>query len=421
MADLLIENAAQIVTCDPLLFHSGDEGGRSIGLIDGGGILVTGGVIRAVGEVGDPVSSGVEAPEVLDASGMVVLPGLVDSHTHTVFAGTREKEYELRVSGASYMEIAEHGGGINSTVAQVRRASEEELVETSMPRLRSMLRAGTTTVEVKSGYGLDLENEIKMLRAMRRVGEAQPVDVVPTFLGAHEFPPEYRDARDRYVSLVVDDMIPAVAEEGLAEFCDVFCEQGVYTADQARLILGRGREYGLRPMVHADEFAESGAASVAAEVGAVSAGHLGFASDDGLLAMKEAGTVATLLPGVAFGLARARFADARRILDLGLDVALATDFNPGSSMVNSLPVISSLACSFMRMTPSEAILGLTRNAARAIGREAEIGSISPGKVADLVLFRIPDFRYIPYHLAGDIVGTVIKGGKAVYNSAQEML
>ena len=420
MADLLIKNAGQIVTCDPLLFDSSDDGGRSIGLVDGGAILVSGGRIEAVGAVGDRPSPGAGAPEVLDASGMVVLPGLVDCHTHTVFAGTREKEYELRISGAPYMEIARQGGGINSTVAQVRRASEEELVSTALPRLRSMLRSGTTTVEVKSGYGLDLDNEIKMLRAIDKVGKAQPIEVIPTFLGAHEFPPEYRDARDRYVALVMDEMIPAVCEAGLAEFCDVFCEQGVFTAEQARVILERGKEHGLKPMIHADEFAESGAAEVAAEVGAVCAGHLGFASEDGLAAMKHAGTVAVLLPGVGFGLAEPRFADAGRMLDLGLDVALATDFNPGSSMVNSLLIISSLACSFMKMTPSDALLGMTRHAARAVGREASVGSLSPGKNADLVLFRVPDFRYIPYHLGGDIVETVIKGGEVVFNSAQEM-
>ena len=419
MADLLIKNAGQIVTCDPLLFDSSDDGGRSIGLVDGGSVLVSDGRIRAVGDIGDPPSLGTGALEVLDASGMVVLPGLVDCHTHTVFAGTREKEYELRISGVSYMEIAEQGGGINSTVAEVRRASEEELVNTALPRLRSMLRCGTTTVEVKSGYGLDLDNEIKMLRAIAKVGEAQPVDVIPTFLGAHEFPPEYRDARDRYMALVLDEMIPAVCEEGLAEFCDVFCEQGVYTAEQARLILERGKDHGLKPMIHADEFAWSGAAEVAAEVGAVCAGHLGFASEDGLIAMKHAGTVAVLLPGVGFGLAKPRFADARRMSDLGLDVALATDFNPGSSMVNSLLIISSLACSFMKMTPAEAVLGMTRHAARAVGREDSVGSLSPGKNADLVVFRVPDFRYIPYHLGGDFVEAVIKGGKVVFNSAQE--
>ncbi len=420
MADLLIKNAGQIVTCDPLLFDSSDEGDKSVGVINDGSVLVSDGRIRAIGDVGDLPLSGSGALEVLDASGMVVLPGLVDCHTHTVFAGTREREFELRIGGASYMEIAEKGGGINSTVAEVRRASEEDLVRTALPRLRSMLRSGTTTVEVKSGYGLDLGNEVKMLRAIARAGEAQPVDVVPTFLGAHEFPLEYRGARDRYVDLVLDEMIPAVCEEGLAEFCDVFCEQGVYTAKQARLILERGKTYGLKPMIHADEFAESGAAEVAAEVGAVCAGHLGFASVEGLNAMKRAGTVAVLLPGVGFGLAKPRFADARRILDLGLDVALATDFNPGSSMVNSLLIISSLACSFMKMTPSEVILGITRNAAKALGREASIGSLSPGKNADLVLFRAPDFRYIPYHLGGDIVETVIKGGVVVFDSTQAM-
>jgi imidazolonepropionase len=418
MEDLLIKNADQVVTCDPPLFDSGDQSAPSLGLIDRGDILLSGGRIQAVGHAGD-----FDLPkrfQELDASGMVVLPGLVDSHTHTVFAGTREREYELRVRGASYMDIAREGGGINSTVGRVRRASEDQLVEAAMPRVRSMLRTGTTSLEIKSGYGLDLENEIKMLRAIKRLDGTQPISIVPTFLGAHEFPPEYRASRDRYVSLVVDEMIPAVVEAGLAEFCDVFCEQGVFSPDQAGFILRRAKEQGLTPMIHADEFADSGAARVAAEVGAVCAAHLGFSSREGLSLMKEAGTVAILLPGVSFGLAKPVFADARRVLDLGLDVALASDFNPGSSMVSSLLVVSSLACSFMHMTPAEAILGMTRHAARALGRGDTIGSISPGKDADLVVFRIPDFRYIPYFLGGDIVETVIKGGQVVFNKAQGM-
>jgi imidazolonepropionase len=419
MEDLLIKDA-QIVTCDPLLFDCGDEGARSIGLIEHGDILLSGGRIEAVGRAGSKGAAGAGMPREIDASGMVVLPGLVDSHTHTVFAGTREMEYELRVRGASYMEIARKGGGINATVARVRRASEDDLVEAAIPRLRSMLRTGTTTVEIKSGYGLDLDNEIKMLRAIRRLGGSQPLSVVATFLGAHEFPPEYRDRREGYVALVLDEMIPAVAEEGLAEFCDVFCEQGVFAGDEARSILGCAKDHGLMPMIHADEFADSGAAGVAAEMGALGAAHLGFASNEGLLAMKEAGTVAILLPGVGFGLATGSFADARKMRNLGLAVALATDFNPGSSMVSSLPVISSLACSFMHLSPSEAILGMTRHAARALGREDKIGSISPGKQGDLVLFRIPDYRYIPYFLAGDIVETVVKDGLVVFNKTQDM-
>jgi imidazolonepropionase len=419
MADLLVKNAAQIVTCDPRLFDSADDGGKSIGLMDGGSILCSGGLISAVGDVGNEPSLRAGSFDVLDASGMVVLPGLVDCHTHAVFAGTREREYELRIRGASYMEIAREGGGINSTVAAVRRASKSDLVNSALPRLRSMLRNGTTTVEVKSGYGLDLDNEIKMLRAIAEIGAAQPIDVIPTFLGAHEFPPEYSDRKEQYVALIIDEMIPAVTEEGLAEFCDVFCERGVYTPVQARSILECGKAHGLKPMIHADEFAESGAAEVAAEVGAVCAGHLGFASEAGLTALKRAGTVAVLLPGVGFGLAEPRFADARRMLDLELDVALATDFNPGSSMVSSLPIISSLACSFMKMTPAEAILGITRYAARAVGRDDSVGTVSPGKEADLVLFGVPDFRYIPYHLGGDIVATVVKGGKVVFNIAQD--
>jgi imidazolonepropionase len=420
MHDLLIKNASQVVTCDPALFDSRDEGGRGIGLIDQGDILVSGGVVRKVGRGVEVDPSNAGACEVIDASGMTILPGLVDAHTHTVFAGSREMEYELRIRGASYMKIARKGGGINSTVSSVRAASEDELVDAALPRLRSMLGTGTTTVEIKSGYGLDVRNEIKMLRAIRRLGDSQPLTVVPTFLGAHEVPPEFRDRRQAYLSLVLDEMIPAVADEGLAEFCDVFCEKGVFTSEEARVILTRAKEHGLKPMIHADEFADAGAAAVAAETGALGAAHLGFASEEGLLAMVEAGTVAILLPGVGFGLATGAFADARKMIDLGLSVALATDFNPGSSMVSSLPVISSLACSFMRLSPAEALLGMTRYAARALGREDRIGSISPGKEADLAIFRVGDFRYIPYYLAGDILETVVKSGRVVFNKTQDM-
>ena len=420
MRDLLIRNATRIVTCDPVLFDSADEDGRAVGLIDEGDVLVSGGLVRAVGRGLEVKPSDAGAPEEIDASGMTILPGLVDCHTHAVFAGSREMEYELRVRGATYMEIARKGGGINSTVGSVRTASEDELIEAALPRLGSMLRTGTTTVEIKSGYGLDVENEIKMLRAIKRLEESQPLSVVPTFLGAHEVPAEYQGRREAYVSLVLEEMIPAVAEEGLAEFCDVFCERGVFPAGDARSILIRAGEYGLKPMIHADEFADAGAAAVAAEIGALGAAHLGFASEDGLLAMKDAGTVAIVLPGVGFGLATGAFADARKMVGLGLSVALATDFNPGSSMVSSLPVISSLACSFMHLSPSEAVLGMTRHAARALGREDRIGSISPGKEGDLVLFRVPDFRYVPYYLAGDIVEAVVKSGRVVFNKAQDM-
>jgi imidazolonepropionase len=418
-ADVAMKNISQLVTCRPGLFDSRDDEARPIGLIDDACLLVSGGLVTWVGTRKEFESSGHRASRMIDAGGLLAMPGLVDAHTHTVFAGTREREYEMRIRGAGYMEIAAAGGGINATVTAVRKASIEELVQSGSRRVRSMLRQGTTTVEIKSGYGLSLEAELKMLTAIKRVGEETCVDVVPTFMGAHEIPPELREDRARYIDVVTDEMIPAVGGDGLAEFCDVFCEQGVFTADESRRILLRGMDYGLRPKIHADEFADSGGALVAGEVGAISAGHLGHASREGLEAMKEAGTVAVLMPGVSVGVGRPEFADARGMLDMGLDVAVATDFNPGSSMVHSLLIVSSLACSFMRMTPAEVILAVTTGGAKAVGRQDRIGSIAPGKQADLVLLDVPDFRYIPYHLGGDIVRMVVKNGNVVFDRTQD--
>ncbi|MFH1312829.1 MAG: imidazolonepropionase [Candidatus Eisenbacteria bacterium] len=407
------------MTCEPDLFDSIDDEARLIGLVDDACLLVSDGMIAWVGGRKEFEAGGHRASKVIDAGGLAVIPGLVDAHTHTVFAGTREREYEMRVKGAGYMEIAARGGGINATVAAVRNASIDELVASGSSRVRSMLRQGTTTVEIKSGYGLSVEAELKMLRAIRRVGDETCVDVVATFMGAHEIPPELRANRDRYVDIVIDEMIPAVGEEGLAEFCDVFCEQGVFTADESRRILLRGKDCGLRPKIHADEFVESGGAAVAGEVGAISAGHLGHASREGLKAMKDAGTVAVLMPGVSVGLGRPEFADARGMIDMGLDVAVATDFNPGSSMVHSLLIVSSLACSFMKMTPAEVILAMTVGGAKAVGRQDRVGSIAPEKQADLILLEVPDFRYVPYHLGGEVVRMVIKNGNVVFDRTQD--
>jgi imidazolonepropionase len=411
---LLIRDIEQLVTCEPELYGSSDPDAPALGIIAGASVLISGGMVKWAGPAsgldalkGDESAAGAR---VIDASGLVALPGLVDCHTHAVFCGTREREYEMRVRGLPYMEIARRGGGILATVSSVRSATVDELVDAALPRLASMLAAGTTTVEVKSGYGLDVENEVKQLEAIRRVGEATPLDVVPTFMGAHEFPPEFKKDRRGYVDLVTREMLPAVAERRLAEFCDVFCEDGVFTAGESREILLAAKGHGLRPKIHADEFVDSGGARVAAEVGAVSAEHLYAASREGLEAMKEAGTVAVLLPGVSLGLGKCEFADARGMVDMGLDVAIGTDFNPGSSMTNSLPLLSSLACSYMKLTPEEAVIGMTIAAARAVGRQSAVGSIRPGKQADLVLFDIPDFRYIPYHFGGDIVRSVIKKG-----------
>jgi imidazolonepropionase len=408
---IVIENISQLITCEPDVYGSEDGEAPALGVVKDASIVISGGEIEWIGHSGD---AGAEGRERIDGSGLVGLPGLVDCHTHAVFFGTREREYELRMKGIPYMEIARRGGGIASTVSSVRSASLEELVDVSRPRLRSMLARGTTTVEIKSGYGLDVENEIKQLKAIEILGRETPLDVIPTFLGAHEFPPEFKDDRRGYIDLVIGEMLPAVGDAGLAEFCDVFCERGVFTADESFEILSAGKQHGLRPKVHADEFADSGGAMVAGRVGAVSAEHLYAASRDGLLAMKEAGTVAVLLPGVSIGLGKPDFADARGMVDLGLDVALATDFNPGSSMTDSLPIVTSLACSYMKLTPEESILGVTLNAARAVGRGDVLGSIRPGKQGDVVLFDIPDFRYIPYHFGGDMVHTVVKKGRVVY-------
>lgn len=412
--DLSIANVRQLVTCEPGLACSDDSEARTVGIIDDGCIAVSAGKIAWVGPQRDFAGSGLKAARSIDGTGLVAVPGLVDCHSHALFAGSREREYEMRLKGKTYMEIAASGGGIRSTVRAVRQASEEALVEAGLANVRAMVAWGATTVEIKSGYGLSLEAELKMLRAIRRVKAEAPVEVVPTFLGAHDVPDEYRDRREAYVDLVVEEMIPAVADEGLAEFCDVFCEQGVFSPAESERVLVAARDRGMRPKIHADEFVPSGGAEVAARVGAISAEHLVHASPRGLRAMAAAGTVAVLLPGVAFGLGKPEFAPAREMLAMGLDIALATDFNPGSSMVHALPVVASLACSFMRLTPAEALLAMTRGGAKAVGRDKTVGSLVPGKQADIALFDIPDFRHIPYHLAGARPKMVIKAGRVVH-------
>ena len=412
--DFSIENVHQLVTCEPDLAASDDDAARLLGLIDQGCVAVTEGRVAWVGAQRDFVASGLAARRRIDGSGLVVLPGLVDAHTHAVFVGSREREYEMRLKGKTYMEIAASGGGIRSTVRAVREASEDDLVEAGLKNVRAMVAWGTTTVEVKSGYGLSLEAELKMLRAIKRLAAVAPAEIVPTFLGAHEVPDDYLDRRGDYVDLVVEEMIPAVAEGKLAEFCDVFCERGVFSPAESERILLAAKAHGMRPKIHADEFVPSGGAEVAARVGAISAEHLVHASPEGLRAMRAAGAVGVLLPGVALSLGNLTFAPARDMLAMGLDVALATDFNPGSSMVHALPVVASLACSCMKMTPAEAILAITRTAAKALDRERTIGSLARGKQADLAVFDIPDFRHIPYHLAGAAPKMVIKSGRLVH-------
>jgi imidazolonepropionase len=322
---------------------------------------------------------------IVDAGGGTVLPGFVDPHTHVIYAGDRREELRRRLAGATYAEIATGGGGILSTVRATRAASEDALVESAGTRLAEMLRCGTTTAEAKSGYGLETAAELKMLRAIRRLNGAQPIELAATFLGAHEIPREYRDRRTDYINVLIGEMIPAVAADGLAEWCDVFCETGVYTPDESRAILATASTAGLRPRIHADELAASGGSDVAADVGARSADHLLFVPSSSADRMAQAGVVATLLPAAAFYLKLGRFAPARMLIERGVAVALATDLNPGGGFTPSMPFVITLACFAMGMTLEEALVAATLNAAFAIGRDADVGSLEPGKSMDAVI------------------------------------
>jgi imidazolonepropionase len=383
---------------------------RDLAIIENGSVIVRGREIDWVGPTRE--LRAIASDLVIDAEGMIVLPGLIDSHTHLLFAGTREEEFEQRLQGVSYAEIAARGGGIHSTVKRVRQSSKEELYELAQYRLNRMLALGITTAEVKSGYGLSLADEIKCLEVVADLKRHHPCEPVSTFLGAHEVPAEYRHDREAYIRLVVERMVPEVAGRGLAEFCDVFCEQGVFSIAESERILDAAAKHGLKLKIHADEFSSLGGAELAARVGAVSADHLLHISDAGMEALRAAGTIATLLPGTAFFLGLS-YAPARRLIDHGLPVALATDCNPGSSMTENLPLIGTMACTQMKMLPAEVITALTLNAAAALGRSDRLGSIEVGKQGDLVILSLPNYKLFPYHYGVNHVWKVIKAGKVV--------
>jgi imidazolonepropionase len=348
---------------------------------------------------------------VVDAGGGTVLPGFVDPHTHVVYAGDRREELRRRLAGATYAEIAAAGGGILSTVRATREASEDALVESARVRLAEMLQCGTTTAEAKSGYGLETAAELKMLRAIRRLGQTQPIDLAATFLGAHEIPMEYRDRRAAYIDLVIREMIPAVAAGRLADWCDVFCETGVYTTTESRTILEAASEAGLRLRIHADELGASGGSEVAVEVGARSADHLLFVQPETSNRMAHAGVVATLLPAAAFYLKLGRFAPARMLVERGVAVALATDINPGGGFTPSMPFVITLACFAMGMTLEEALVGATLNAAYAIGRDGDVGSLEPGKLMDAVIVDGEAVDLI--RVGAPAIAAVVKRGRVV--------
>ncbi len=368
-------------------------------------ILIEEETIRAIGPtVGN-------ADEIVDCSGRLVTPGFVDPHTHPVFYKGREEEYAMRLAGASYQEIAENGGGILTSIKGVRNASEDELVERVKKRMTRFLNLGTTTIEAKSGYGLDTESELKSLRVLDRVHRDHPIDIVPTFLGAHAFPPEFSDDLDGYMDLLCDEMIPAIGEQGIAQYCDVFCEQGYFSVEQSRRILETGKTYGLIPRLHADEFENSGAAELAGEMGAVTADHLMSVSDAGIRALSDMGVTATLLPGTTFFLGSNSYAPARKLADAGVCLALATDFNPGSSHLQSMPLMISLACSYLKLSVEEAFRAATWQSAITLNIHDKAGSVEVGKNADLVIWDLERLIEIPYFTSDVPIYKVIKSGR----------
>jgi imidazolonepropionase len=383
-------------------------------IVAGGALVARGGTIAWVGPTAElpPTPPGAV---VINAAGRAVLPGLIDSHTHLLAAGTREDEFEQRLAGATYQQIAEHGGGINATVRRVRQASKEELKRLARRRLARLLSFGVTTAEVKSGYGLSTADEVKCLEAVAELNAEGPLELVPTFLGAHAVPPEFRTDRAGYLRLLTDEMLPEVARRGLAEFCDVFCETGVFSVAESERILQKARDLGLGLKVHADELSPLGGAELAARLGAASADHLLCVTDAGVEALAAAGTVATLLPGTAFFLGLP-YAPARRLIERGLAVALASDCNPGTCPTENLPLIGTMACTQMRMLPGEALTALTLNAAAALGRSDRLGALSPGRQADLVICDVPDYRQVFYHFGVSHVWRVIKRGRVVFTA-----
>ena len=381
---------------------------RELGIIKNGAMLVEDGLVQRTGTRAEIEPLIGKDYTIIDAGKRLVMPGFVDAHTHPVFAGNRANEFEQRASGATYAEIAARGGGIRSTVRQTRAVNQDQLLETAEKYARWFLRNGTTTIEAKSGYGLTPEDEYKLLRVIRDI---QSPRCVPTFLGAHEIPDEFRGDTAKYVDLVAEEMLPEVAAEKLAEYCDVFCEPDIFNIEDSRRILTAARALGLTLRIHADQLSNSGAAALAAELGAATADHLEHTDAAGIAALKKAGVQPVLLPGSVYGLGSTRYPNARAMIEAGLAVVIATDFNPGSSPTPSMPIILSLACTHMKMTPAEAITASTINAAWSLGRGDEIGSLEPGKLADFVIHDYGDYREIPYFFGVEPVHAVYIQGR----------
>ncbi len=382
---------------------------NELDILHNAGVLCENGMISWVGAMDDWKRTLPDDIAIIDASGKVVLPGFVDSHTHMMFAGNRAEEFALRSQGATYQQIAEAGGGILNTIKHVRSATKRDLKKQTLRYMNDMMRHGTTTVEIKTGYGLDMDSEVKMLEAINELRDEEMITVVATFIGAHAYPPEYKQEKRAYVELLLRKMIPYVGQRKLAAFCDVFCERSYFELEESEQILNEGKKWGMQPKVHADELTPLGGAELAARVGAVSADHLEHISEAGVRALRDAGVVATLLPGVSFFLNHG-YADARALLDNGVGVAIATDFNPGSCMSYSMPMMMTIACTQMKMSPEEALVASTLNGAAALNLSSSVGSIEVGKKADMIIADVPDYRYLAYHFGTNHITSTIKNG-----------
>ena len=415
--DLLITGASQILTLRGRVPRRG-KWLTDIGIVRDGALLIRDGLVAAVGSRSEveksPRTTGAEK---LEVAGRVVMPGFVDSHTHLVHAASRAEEYELKIRGASYEEIARKGGGILNSVAKLRAASSESLKKRAHVALREFAGHGTTTLEAKSGYGLDADSELRILSLHKELAEEQPLEIVSTFLGAHVVPAEFRkksNGAEQYVEFLVERLIPEVANRGLAEFCDVFCDRGAFSLGQAKRILEAGQGHGLAGRIHAEQLSRTGGAKLAVQLGAASCDHLEYVSRSDIQALAKSDTVATLLPGCDFHLGLKKYAPARALIDGGAVVALATDYNPGTSPTLSMPMILSLACTQLRMTPAEAIAAATINAAYALRRDKQIGSLEIGKQADVAIFDVEDYREIPYYFGVNKCWMTIRRGHVVY-------